>query len=134
MAPGFVTEEWTVAGNLITLLLLQFLVPWPGSLAAPDKRVNIINSHLLILQEDCNFSTEEVQMRSQAQNNTQGNRPQGQYQQGNWPQGQGQSQYHQGNRQEYQKQQYPRQYNNQNSNQGNQYQNNYNQGYKPSYQ
>ena len=35
------------------------------------------------LEEDYEFSTEEVQMRSQAQNNTQGNRPQGQYQQGN---------------------------------------------------
>ena len=34
------------------------------------------------LEEDYEFSTEEVQMRSQAQNNTQGNRPQGQYQQG----------------------------------------------------
>ena len=35
------------------------------------------------LEEDYEFSAEEVQMRSQAQNNTQGNRPQGQYQQGN---------------------------------------------------
>ena len=35
------------------------------------------------LEEDYDFSTEEVQMRSQAQNNTQGNRPQGHYQQGN---------------------------------------------------
>ena len=35
------------------------------------------------LEEDYDFSTEEVQMRSRAQNNTQGNRPQGQYQQGN---------------------------------------------------
>ena len=35
------------------------------------------------LEEDYDFSAEEVQMRSQAQNNTQGNRPQGQYQQGN---------------------------------------------------
>ena len=35
------------------------------------------------LEEDYDFSAEEVQMRSQAQNKTQGNRPQGQYQQGN---------------------------------------------------
>ena len=35
------------------------------------------------LEEDYKFSAEEVQMRSQAQNNTQGNRPQGQYQQVN---------------------------------------------------
>ena len=72
------------------------------------------------LEEVYDFSTEEVQMRSQAKNNTQGNRPQGQYQQGNRPQG-------------HQKPQYPRQYNNQNSNQGNQYQNTYNQGYKQPY-
>ena len=84
--------------------------------------------------EDYEFSMEEVQMRSQAQNNTQGNRPQGQYQQVSWPQGQGQNQYYQGNRQQYQKQPYPRQYNNQNSNQGNQYWNNYNQGHKTLYQ
>ena len=53
------------------------------------------------LEEDYEFSVEEVQTRSQAQNNTQGNRPQGQYQQGNQPQGQGQNQYYQGNRQQY---------------------------------
>ena len=35
------------------------------------------------LEEDYEFSMEEVQTRLQAQNNTQGNRPQGQYQQVN---------------------------------------------------
>ena len=50
------------------------------------------------LKEDYDFSAEELQTRSQAQNNTQGNRPQGQYQQGNQPQGQEKNQYHQGNR------------------------------------
>ena len=75
-------------------------------------------------EENDEYSTEEVQTRSQMQNNPQGNRPQGQ----------GHNQYCQGNKQPYQKQQFPQQYNNHNSNQGNQYRNNYNQGHKQQYQ
>ena len=103
-------------------LTLEFEKEYQITQPGPDFEV--METCYKDLEENVELSTEEVQTRSQTQNNPQGDQPQGQ----------GQNQYHQGNKQHYQKQQYPQQYNNQNSNQGNQYRNNYNQGHKQQYQ
>ena len=103
-------------------LTLEFEKEYQITQPGPDLRV--METCYEDPEENDEYSTEEVQMRSQMQNNPQCKQPQGQ----------GQNQYCQGNKQPYQKQQFPQQYNNQNSNQGNQYRNNYNQGHKQQYQ